>query len=368
MKRSPILVTGATGKIGGAVVRELLSRGLPVRAVVRVDDVRSQALERQGAETVVADLYDPNQMQRAMQGAVHAFYVPPFQPHMIHSAVAFADAAREARLEHVVQLSQWTSSPSHPAILTRQTWLVDRLFATLPGIAHTIVNPGMFADNFLRVMDFPALLGIYPVLSGTSKSAPVSNEDIARVVAAVLAEPDRHAGMRYRPTGPKLLSAQEMAGVIARVVGRRVRPVNMPIWMLAKAGRLQKSADPFELVCIRYYMRDHRQGAFELGGGVTDVVRELTGTPAEDFEATARRYAAMPFARKTFSNCARAWLSFLVTPFYPGYDLARYEREHSFPTPTDARLTMDCDTWRREHAAERPTPCCARVSRPRTSA
>ena len=350
MIRPTILVTGATGKTGGAVVRELLAKGFPVRAVVRADDARSQALQRAGAETVVADLYNPEQLLAAMRGTQRAYYVPPFQPNMIHSAVAFADAAREARLEHVVQMSQWTSSPSHPAVLTRQTWLVDRLFETIPGVAHTVVNPGMFADNFLRVIDFPALLGIFPVLSGTSRSAPVSNEDIARVVTAVLADPDEHAGKRYRPTGPKLLSAQEMASVVARVVGRRVRPVNMPFWMLAKVARLQKSADPFELVCLRYYMQDHKRGAFEFDGGVTDVVRELTGTPAEDFETTARRYAAMPFARRTFGNRARAVLNFLVTPFYPGYDLNRYEREHSFPTPGDPRLTMDSDTWRREHA------------------
>jgi len=70
----------------------------------------------------------------------------------------------------------------------------------------------MFAYNFLRTIDFAALLGIYPVLSGDGRAAPVSNEDMARVVAVLLAEgPDKHAGRGYRPTGPQLLSAREMA-------------------------------------------------------------------------------------------------------------------------------------------------------------
>ncbi len=59
MIRPTILVTGATGKTGGAVARQLLEQGWPVRAVVHSRDPRSERLDRLGAETVVADLYDP---------------------------------------------------------------------------------------------------------------------------------------------------------------------------------------------------------------------------------------------------------------------------------------------------------------------
>jgi uncharacterized protein YbjT (DUF2867 family) len=65
----------------------------------------------------------------------------------------------------------------------------------IPGVAHTIFNPGMFADNFLRVIDFATLLGVFPVLMGQSRSAPVSNEDMARTAAAILMDdPAKHAG------------------------------------------------------------------------------------------------------------------------------------------------------------------------------
>ena len=59
-------------------------------------------------------------------------------------------------------MSQWTSHRDHPVNLTRQTSFIDHLFADLPGIAHTILNPGMFADNFLRTIDFAALVGSIP--------------------------------------------------------------------------------------------------------------------------------------------------------------------------------------------------------------
>ena len=143
-----ILVTGATGKTGGAVTNQQLAKGFPVRAVVRSLDGRAEALQRAGAEVAVADLFDPDQLLDAMRGTHRAYYMAPYHPPTLQSAVAFAVSARDAGLESIVQMSQWTSHRNHPVNLTRQTWLMDHLFADLPGIAHTILNPGMFADNF----------------------------------------------------------------------------------------------------------------------------------------------------------------------------------------------------------------------------
>jgi len=266
--------------------------------VHRRDD-RSAALEKRGVEVVIADLYDPDQITDAMRGMQRAYFLPLIEPFMIQSAVAFCLAAREAKLEHVVQMSQWTSHRSHPTAMTQQTWLVDHLFATIPGVAHTVFNPGMFAHNFLRTVDFAALLAIYPVLSGDGRAAPVSNEDMGRVAAVLLAEgPARHAGRSYRPTGPQLLTGREMAAIVARAVGHRVVAVNMPFWLLGKVAR-QQGIDPYSIQVLRHYMEDMKKGTFSFEGGVTNVVEELTGTPAETFETTARRYAALPFARQT---------------------------------------------------------------------
>ena len=83
--------------------------------------------------------------------------------------------------EHIVGLSQWLASPSHPSLMTRQHWLVDRLFSMTLGVAHTIVNPGFFADNPVTI-GLPAHLGIFPRMYGNSRNARVSNEDIARAL------------------------------------------------------------------------------------------------------------------------------------------------------------------------------------------
>ncbi|UVO49669.1 NmrA family NAD(P)-binding protein [Sphingomonas sp. SUN019] len=350
-----ILVTGATGKTGQAVVDLLLDKGFPVRALVRARDARSAALDRRGVETVIADIFDANQMADALRSVQRAYYLPVFHTHMIQASAAFAIAAREAKLEAVVQMSQWLSQPSHPATMTRQTWLTDQLFAALPDTAHIIVNPGMFADNFLRVFDFAALLGIFPVLTGAGRAAPVSNEDMARVVAALLMKPDRHAGMRYRPTGPELLSGRDMAGIVAKVVEHRLVTLNLPFWMFCKVARQQR-IDPLEISGFRYYVEEMKRGTFALDGGVTDVVAELTGRPAESFETTALRYAATPFARQTLGNRMKAFLKFNLTPIYRGYDLDRWDRMKGFPAPSNPTLSIDDADWRAEHSAQNQSP------------
>ncbi len=101
-----IMVTGATGGVGQPLVAELLARGLPVRALVRRPDARSAALAAKGAEIVAADMFDPDQLEAAMKGVQRAFYLPPMRPQMMQSAVAFALAAKAARVEHIVSMSQ----------------------------------------------------------------------------------------------------------------------------------------------------------------------------------------------------------------------------------------------------------------------
>ena len=345
-----ILVTGATGKTGSAVVHQLLEQGRRPRAVVRRLDARSERLERAGAEVVVADLFDPEQLLGAMRGASRAYYCPPFHAHMIHSAAAFAVAAKEAQLESVVILTQWLASPAHPSISSRHHWLADRLFAMLPGVACTTVAPGFFASfPFLELIDYAALLGVYPMpMDGESRNAPPSDEDIARVAAAALVDPSRHAGKTYRPTGPEMLSVHDMTCIMGRVTGRKVRHVRVPLWMFLKAARMG-GLDPFLLSELPYYFQDQDTGAFALGGP-TDHVLEVTGRQPEDFETITRRYAAQPKARRTVGNTLRAFGAFMTVPIRPGMNPARYERRQGFPMPPSPRLAMQDAQWKEDRA------------------
>jgi NAD(P)H dehydrogenase (quinone) len=348
MTKPRIIVTGATGKTGSVVTTELLKAGYPVRAMVHREDGRNAQLKAQGAEIAVADLSDVESVADALKDVQRAYYCPPLDPFMIQGAVAFAVAAKEARLEHIVGLTQWLASPSHPSLMTRQHWLVDRLFSATPGVTHTIVNPGFFADAYLVTIGLAANLGVFPWMYGNSRNAPPSNEDIARVAAAVLMDPARHAGKSYHPTGPELLGAEDMAKAIGRAVGRSVRVVPTPIWLFMKTARM--AGMPIELMSnVRYYFDDHQRGVFELGAPTTDVL-DVTGRPAEDFETIARRYATLPGNQRTFSNWLGGIAQFLITPLSPGFNFDRYGRELRRPFPSDPQFAPDSKVWRQEHA------------------
>ena len=342
-----ILVGGATGKIGGAVARELMAHAFPVRAMVRREDERSARLRTLGAEVIVADLGDPEAVRDAMRGAARAFFLPPFEPAMLHQAVVFATAAHEAKLEAVTGLSQWLASPSHPSLTTRQHWLADRLLAMMPNVGFTRVEPGYFADSYLALIDYAAHLGILPSLYGDSRNAPPSNEDIGRVAAAALMDPKTHAGRRYRPTGPVLLSERDIAVILSRVLDRTVRRFPMPSWMFLRAARLD-GYGVGQMSNILAYIEDHKQGAFSLGAPTTDVF-DVTGRQPEDFETIARRYAARPGTQRTIGNFATQLAKFMRVPVTPGFDLKGFRRGLHMPEPAHALHAPQSETWRREH-------------------
>jgi len=339
-----VLVMGATGKTGAVVVAQLRQHNFAVRAVVRTRDARSERLDQEGVETIVADLLDPGQMHEALCGTQRAYFLPPFHPSMLEGARIFAAAAADAKLESIVSLSQWLASPTHPAWLTRQLWAMERLFDAIPDVGHTIVSPPFFADNYLRLIGFAAHLGALPSLTGESRNAPPSTEDIAAVAVAALLDPATHAGRSYCPTGPALLSTREMSAILSKVLDRKVRALEMPMWLFLKAARMQ-GVGPNELSGFRYWVQDHKQGAFAFCSP-TDHVLRVTGRQPENFEAIARRYAILPEAKRSLGATMRAFADFMRTPLSAGYNLDRYDEDHGFSAPYGSRLAMQDSDWK----------------------
>jgi NAD(P)H dehydrogenase (quinone) len=348
MIRPKILVTGATGRTGAVVVSQLLEAGYPVRALVHREDARSAALRARGVEIAVGDMTDFERVCAAMQGVQRAYWLPPYDPAMLTGAVVFATAARQSRLESVVVLTQWLASPSHPALVTRQHWLADQVFAMLPGIAVTTVNPGFFADSpYLATINLAAHLGVFPWMFGDTLTAPPSVDDIGRVAAAALIDPARHAGRTYRPTGPELLSGQDMARILGRVFERRVRLLPTPLRLFLKGAYLD--GQPLVLLgLMAHYIEEHRRGAFTLGAP-NDVVQQVTGRAAEPFEAVARRLATLPSNRRSTANTLRQFARFMLLPFTPMPNLSRYLRALQVTPPSRPEYTDESAVWRREH-------------------
>jgi len=108
--------------------------------------------------------------------------------------------------------------------------------------------------------------------------AAVERRYRARVSVAALMAPERHAGKRYRPTGLALLSAYDMAAIVAQVLRHRVVALPMPFWMFQRAARLQ-GVDPFSLASLRYYIREHAAGAFAVDAPTDDVSKRRAVPP-----------------------------------------------------------------------------------------
>jgi len=107
-------------------------------------------------------------------------------------------------------------------------------------------------------------MGMLMAPFGEGRNAPPANEDIARVVAEVLADPAPHIGKSYRPTGPELLSPHDIAGILGDVLGRKVKYQDSSMKMFSKAAKALGASD-FEISQIRHYADALRHGAFELG-------------------------------------------------------------------------------------------------------
>ena len=107
---------------------------------------------------------------------------------------------------------------------------------------------------------------------------------------------------------------------------------------------------PIDLISgLRYYIDDHKRGAFELGAPTSDVL-DVTGCPAEDFETIARRYAALPPNQPTLGNFIQQLAQFLIAPLSPRFDLDGYDRELRCPFPSKPQFAPESNIWRREHA------------------
>ena len=284
MTNPTILVTGATGKTGAAVVAQLIDKGFPVRALVRRADERSARLAALGATVVVGDLLDIESLRSALAGAKRAYFVYPPADRLLEATTNFAVAAKEAGVEAVANMSQIIARAGHPSPLSRQHWLAERVLDWAEvGAVH--VRPTFFAE-------MPLLLNAETIASegriyqphGDGRHAPVAAGDIARVVVAVLADPEPHRGKTYVVTGPEAMSQGDIAAVFARVLGKPVEYVDAPLedWRRAMANA---GLPAFVVEHLSRMSVDHKNGLFD---AVTDVVAEVGGRPAQPFEGFVR--------------------------------------------------------------------------------
>lgn len=238
---------------------------------------------------------------------------------------------------------------------TRDVWINEEVLKLLPDTSLTVNNVGWFAQNyFMGVLEPATQLGILPMPLGdgdVKKDAPPSNEDIAAVSVAALIDPAAHAGKTYRPTGPELLSPNEIAGIMGKVLGRRVKYMDVPEGMMLKA--LKAGGFPEMMPTqLRLYTEDYRRGAFAVYAP-NNVVKEVSGREPEDFETFARRVVATrPEAVQSLGNKAKAIRNFGRILMTAKIDPNAIERRRDHVLLKSPKFAQDSQAWRERHDPE----------------
>ena len=284
-----ILVTGAAGKTGRAVIRALAARGEVVRALVHRPQQASIAVDAGARDVVAGDMRDQAAMDRAAGAAsqVRAIYhiCPNMSPNELSIAQVAVRAARAAGVEYFVYHSvlhpQTEAMPHHWQKLRTE----ELLFET--GLPCTILQPAAYMQNILAYWDRIVQDGIYAVPYATeARLSMVDLEDVAKVAATVLTERG-HAGATYELVGVDVLSPAGVAEVLAQLLGRPVRAqvVDLEVWEKgARASGLGDYQVKTLLQMFRYY---ERHGFW----GNPHVLTWLLRRPPTTFARFAKREA-----------------------------------------------------------------------------
>ncbi|WP_445529414.1 NmrA family NAD(P)-binding protein [Streptomyces cyslabdanicus] len=235
----PILVTGAAGGVGAvgrSVVEGLRQRDLPVRAMVRRDDGRAQALRATGAEVVVGDLTRAGDVVDALAGCGRMYFGMGVSAQYLEAGVTAAAVARAyGRLEAFVNMSQLTVSEmdltgTSESVQQRQQWLVEQVL-DWSGLPVVQIRPTVFLENPLFRVGFSSIAknGSIRLPFGRAKTSPVAAGDVAAVVEEILADPARHIGGIYELTGPRSEDLAALAAEVSAALGRPVRYTDVPL-------------------------------------------------------------------------------------------------------------------------------------------
>jgi len=284
MNNGAILVTGAAGQLGAVgrtVTGLLLERGLAVRAMVRREDERAAALRAAGADVVIGDLLEPGDVYRVVSGCRRVYFGMSASAGYLEATVTMAAVAREVGVDALVNMSQMTVSEmslqnSTPSPQQRQHWLSEQALAW-SGLPVVTIRPTMFLESFFPLAGAAVRdRGRIEVPFGRGKTNPVAAADVARVVAAVLAEPALHLGRIYELTGPRSQDMNGVAREFSDALNREVTysDIRPEDW----EQELKKAGFSEHLTRHLVTMGElHRAGRYDR---LADGVERVTGPPA----------------------------------------------------------------------------------------
>ena len=267
----PILVTGAAGEVGAIgrhLTAMLLAKGHKVRAMVRREDERAEALRQMGAEVIQGDLTDLNSMHRAIEGVSRIYFGMSISAAYLEATINTAAVARYHGVDAFVNMSQMTvtqmsitastDSPQH-----KLHWLAEQAL-DWSGLPVVTVRPTVLLEGFFLRLAAPGVKEnnelILPL--GKSKTSPIAAHDVANAISVILDDPAPHIGNIYNLTGFESADLDYYANAFSQALGRPViyRDVPVDAW----TDKLREYGVPPHLsphLAVRADL--HKQGAFD---------------------------------------------------------------------------------------------------------
>lgn len=281
-----ILIVGATGLVGRAVLSQLVARGVAVRALVRSPE-KTAAVTAPGVDVVLGDLAQPASLDTALQGVTRALLLSPHHPRQVELQGHFVAAAQRAGPIHIVKLSGLGTaldSPLHSGRWHAQTEqaIVDA------GLPFTFLHPLFFMQNLLRSAAEVAAHGVLTAAMQAGRIAMIDARDVAAVAVTALTERG-HTGRTYTLTGPEALSFAAVAEALSAAIGTRILYRDLSLADLR--SQMVESGLPDWLIDVRMEFAAVLRADY--AATVTPTVAAVTGQQPRTLAAFVREHAVL---------------------------------------------------------------------------
>ncbi|MEY9094923.1 SDR family oxidoreductase [Paenibacillus sp. RC84] len=223
-----IVIMGATGTIGSALLERLVDLGVPVRALSREPEKLRDQIGEKGRSTIEiasADASDPESLRRAFTGASQLFLAMANSPRQIELETSIIQIAAESGIEHIVKISSPAFEQSSPVAVAGWHQEIEKTLKE-SGLTHTVLRPYAFMQNLVRLAPTITTQNVFFGSMGDSACNFIDCRDIADVAAEVLTNREV-SGQIHTLTGSEIFSYPQIASQLSALLNRPISYIDM---------------------------------------------------------------------------------------------------------------------------------------------